>query len=53
MAESIGLVPQMIDEDDDAAMLDVVVMIYAGQINKTLLPNYKLTIPMQWVFRGI
>jgi len=36
MAESIGLVPQMIDgrRITDAAMLDVVVMIYAGQINK-------------------
>jgi acetylglutamate kinase len=54
MAESIGLVPQMIDDGrriTDAAMLDVVVMIYAGQINKILLPNYKLTIPMRGFFR--
>jgi len=38
MAESIGLVPQMIDgrRITDAAMLDVVVMIYAGQINKNI-----------------
>jgi acetylglutamate kinase len=36
MAESIGLVPQMIDgrRITDAAMLEVVVMIYAGLINK-------------------
>ena len=39
MAESIGLVPQMIDgrRISDAAMLDVVVMIYAGQINKNIV----------------
>ncbi|MDO8316475.1 MAG: acetylglutamate kinase [Flavobacterium sp.] len=39
MAESIGLVPQMIDgrRITDAAMLDVVVMIYAGQINKSIV----------------
>ena len=39
MAESIGLVPQMIDgrRITDAAMLDVVVMIYAGQINKNIV----------------
>jgi acetylglutamate kinase len=39
MAESIGLVPQMIDgrRITDAAMLDVVVMIYAGQINKNVV----------------
>jgi acetylglutamate kinase len=38
LAESIGLVPQMIDgrRITDAAMLEVVVMIYAGQINKIL-----------------
>ena len=36
MAESIGLIPQMIDgrRITDAPMLDVVVMIYAGQIKK-------------------
>jgi acetylglutamate kinase len=39
MAESIGLVPQMIDgrRITDVAMLDVVVMIYAGQINKKIV----------------
>ena len=39
MAESIGLVPQMIDgrRITDTAMLDVVVMIYAGQINKNIV----------------
>lgn len=39
MAESIGLVPQMIDgrRITDAAMLDVAVMIYAGQINKSIV----------------
>lgn len=39
MAESIGLVPQMIDgrRITDAAMLDLVVMVYAGQINKNIV----------------
>lgn len=39
MAKSIGLVPQMIDgrRITDAAMLDVVVMIYAGEINKNIV----------------
>lgn len=39
MAESIGLVPEMIDgrRITDVAMLDVVVMIYAGQINKNVV----------------
>jgi acetylglutamate kinase len=39
MAESIGLIPEMIDgrRITDAAMLDVVVMIYAGQINKNIV----------------
>jgi acetylglutamate kinase len=39
MAKSIGLVPQLIDgrRITDAAMLDVVVMIYAGQINKNVV----------------
>jgi acetylglutamate kinase len=39
MAESIGLIPQMIDgrRITDTAMLDVVVMIYAGQINKNIV----------------
>jgi acetylglutamate kinase len=36
MAQSMGLIPQMIDgrRITDAPMLDVAVMIYAGQINK-------------------
>ncbi|TDE05507.1 acetylglutamate kinase [Flavobacterium hiemivividum] len=39
MAQRIGLVPQMIDgrRITDAPMLDVVVMIYAGQINKNIV----------------
>ena len=39
MAQSIGLVPQMIDgrRITDAAMLEVAVMIYAGQINKNMV----------------
>jgi len=39
MAESIGLTPQMIEgrRITDAAMLEVVVMIYAGEINKNIV----------------
>jgi acetylglutamate kinase len=39
MAQSIGLVPQMIDgrRITDGPMLDVVVMIYAGEINKNVV----------------
>jgi acetylglutamate kinase len=39
VAKSIGLVPQMIDgrRITDAPMLEVVVMIYAGQINKDIV----------------
>ena len=39
MAQSIGLVPQMIDgrRITDQPMLDVVVMIYAGEINKNIV----------------
>jgi len=39
MAQSIGLTPQMIDgrRITDAPMLDVVVMIYAGEINKNIV----------------
>lgn len=39
LAESMGLIPQMIDgrRITDAAMLEVVVMIYAGQINKNIV----------------
>jgi len=39
MAQSIGLTPQMIDgrRITDKPMLDVVVMIYAGEINKNII----------------
>jgi acetylglutamate kinase len=39
MAQSIGLVPEMIDgrRITNAPMLDVAVMIYAGQINKNIV----------------
>jgi acetylglutamate kinase len=39
MAQSIGLVPQMIEgrRITDQPMLDVVVMIYAGEINKNIV----------------
>jgi acetylglutamate kinase len=39
MAQSMGLIPQMIDgrRITDAPMLDVAVMIYAGQINKNIV----------------
>jgi acetylglutamate kinase len=38
MAQSIGLVPEMIDgRHITDAMLEVVVMIYAGQINKDIV----------------
>lgn len=39
MAKSIGLVPEMIDgrRITDAPMLEVVVMIYAGEINKNIV----------------
>ncbi len=39
MAQSVGLVPQMIDgrRITDAPMLDIAVMIYAGQINKNIV----------------
>jgi acetylglutamate kinase len=39
MAKSIGLVPQMIDgrRITDGPMLDIAVMIYAGQINKNIV----------------
>ncbi|MFB0911348.1 MAG: acetylglutamate kinase, partial [Flavobacterium sp.] len=39
MAQSIGLVPKMIEgrRITDAPMLDVAVMIYAGQINKNIV----------------
>jgi acetylglutamate kinase len=52
MAQSMGLNPEMIDgrRITDAPMLDVAVMIYAGQINKILWLNYKPIILMRWVF---
>lgn len=39
MAQSVGLVPQMVDgrRITDAPMLDIAVMIYAGQINKNIV----------------
>lgn len=39
MAKSVGLVPQMVDgrRITDAPMLDIAVMIYAGQINKNIV----------------
>jgi acetylglutamate kinase len=39
MAQSLGLTPQMIDgrRITDQSMLDVVVMIYAGEINKNIV----------------
>lgn len=44
MAKSIGLTPQMIDgrRITDAAMLEVVVMIYAGQINKDIVAQLQV-----------
>jgi hypothetical protein len=44
------LVPEMIDgrRITDAAMLEVVVMIYAGKSIKISWHNYKLTKPMPW-----
>ncbi len=45
MAQSIGLVPQMIEgrRITDAAMLEIVVMIYAGQINKDIVAQLQAT----------
>lgn len=44
MAQSIGLVPQMIEgrRITDQAMLDVVVMIYAGEINKNIVAQLQV-----------
>jgi acetylglutamate kinase len=41
MAQSLGLTPQMIDgrRITDQSMLDVVVMIYAGEINKNIVAH--------------
>jgi len=54
MAESIGLVPQMIDgrRITDAAMLDVVVMIYAGQINKNIVAQLQSNLTNAMGFSG-
>jgi acetylglutamate kinase len=54
MAESIGLVPQMIDgrRITDAAMLDVVVMIYAGQINKNIVAQLQANTTNAMGFSG-
>lgn len=45
MAHSIGLTPVMIEgrRITDAAMLDVVVMIYAGEINKNIVAQLQAT----------
>ncbi len=45
MAQSIGLVPEMIEgrRITNAAMLEVVVMIYAGQINKDIVAQLQAT----------
>ncbi|MFE3870708.1 acetylglutamate kinase [Flavobacterium sp. ZS1P70] len=54
MAESIGLIPQMIDgrRITDAAMLDVVVMIYAGQINKNIVAKLQANTTNAMGFSG-
>lgn len=54
MAQSIGLVPQMIDgrRITDAAMLDVVVMIYAGQINKNIVAQLQANATNAMGFSG-
>ena len=54
MAESIGLVPQMIDgrRITDAAMLEVVVMIYAGQINKNIVAQLQANLTNAMGFSG-
>jgi acetylglutamate kinase len=53
MAQSMGLNPEMIDgrRITDAPMLDVAVMIYAGQKIKKYWLNYKPIILMRWIFR--
>ena len=55
MAESIGLVPQMIDgrRITDAAMLDVVVMIYAGEINKNIVAQLQSNTINAMGFSGV
>jgi acetylglutamate kinase len=54
MAQSIGLVPQMIDgrRITDAPMLDVVVMIYAGEINKNIVAQLQANYTNAMGFSG-
>lgn len=54
MAQSIGLVPQMIDgrRITDAPMLDVAVMIYAGQINKNIVAQLQANATNAMGFSG-
>ncbi len=54
MAKSIGLEPVMIDgrRITDAAMLDVVVMIYAGEINKKIVAQLQANTTNAMGFSG-
>jgi acetylglutamate kinase len=54
MAQSIGLVPQMIDgrRITDASMLEVVVMIYAGEINKNIVAQLQANTTNAMGFSG-
>jgi len=54
MAKSIGLVPQMIDgrRITDQPMLDVVVMIYAGEINKNIVAQLQANTTNAMGFSG-
>jgi acetylglutamate kinase len=54
MAESIGLKPVMIDgrRITNAAMLDVVVMIYAGEINKNIVAQLQANTTNAMGFSG-
>ena len=55
MAQSIGLTPQLIDgrRITDTAMLDVVVMIYAGQINKNIVAQLQANDTNAMGFSGV
>lgn len=54
MAKSIGLIPQMIDgrRITDKPMLDVVVMIYAGEINKNIVAQLQANYTNAMGFSG-
>ena len=54
MAQSIGLTPQMIDgrRITDKPMLDVVVMIYAGEINKNIVAQLQANTTNAMGFSG-